>query len=592
MISRNKLFYTLFAFMMVMASCSDVDELFVSSDDNAITFGTGTGQTRENVGPTDIDGVKSSGFGVCAYYTGTKAWDERSITSSDTVPNFMNKVKVSYNNGNWYYSPVKYWPKNSQEKITYFAYAPYSASKYVYTSNGYPRIGYEIVDHNNDLKTERMWDLVVAKNVDVSGKPVSDGDNTIKFAFKHVTSKVDIYARLGSELVSKGAKVYVTGLYVFGLYGNAKYNIAEDKWEQIQVADSIDFTKRTNIVNSGYKADSQTEIKGFPVLDGTLSNIFTNGMSNLFAIPQDADLQFKFEYCIISDEDKDSNGYYAKKTATLNIKRNFVAGTSYTLKFTFDSDDVTEGNTKEDETGSARYPFYLWVTDSPDNVEGNIWDGLKEKYTFKSTGNGTYSLSLETMPYHFLIIATDAQAPTNYYRIYGTTYGNEREYSTGNIFLSDLYNMKLSYNRVSHGVNEMYIEDADKIRDIEMIFDPVAQTLKVTGKTDEVLSYDKYYVYGSYTDENLLTEDKDNPGQYIGTFSTLSSGFYIRGKYSTQYYGGTSGNAPVLKIGELYDLTKNRSSSKVGKLNFENGATQKKVTIYFKPNEKTILVTK
>jgi hypothetical protein len=602
MISRNKLFYTLFAFMMVMASCSDVDELFVSSDDNAITFGTGTGQTREtvNVGTTDLAGIKSSGFGVCAYYTGTKTWEDRTVSSE---PNFMNKVKVSYNNGNWYYSPIKYWPKNSQEKISYFAYAPYSASDYLTTSKGYPLIDYDIVDDQNDIKTMRMWDLVIARNVDVSGKPVSDSDKTIKFAFKHVTSKVDVNARLGSDLISKGAKVYVTGLYVFGLYGNAKYNVADDKWEQIEVADSIDFTKRTNIVISGYKANSQTEIHGFPVLDGTLSNIFTNGMSNMFVIPQTADLHFEFEYYIISDENKDSNGYYAKKTAMLNIVRNFAAGTSYQLNFSFDTNGVVEvkdgddnGENADDpnEYGSANYPYYLWVTNSENNVEGDIWNGLKEKYTFKAVGDGTYKLSFEKLPYTFKIIVADVERPWSYHCLWGKTYTNNRVYSNGNILLDDVYNLDFSNNEVSHGVENLYIEDADIIRDIEMIFDPKANTLKVTGTTDGVLSYEKYYIYtgsGGLQESNRLDEDYYTAGLFVGTFSTLNSEFYIKGKYSGQYYGGAKNDAPALKFGELYNLTKNRGSSKVSKLTFENNATQwTNVTVYFKPEDQTIQI--
>jgi len=284
MISRNKLFYTLFAFMMVMASCSDVDELLYgdgnAEDSGAITFGADDSNTRA-VGTLDADGIKANSFGVYAYYTGKTAWEEHEVMSS---PNFMENVKVSYNNGNWYYSPIKYWPKNSQEKITYFAYAPYIDSvKYISTSNGHPEIAYEIVDKYKDLKTERMWDLVVAKNIDVSGKPTNASERTIKFSFKHVTSRLAINAKLSNKLTKAGSKVYISNVYAYGMYRSAKYNVATDQWVNHVIADSVDFTKRTNRVY--YQVNEKTTLHGIELTNTTATNIFKD-MPYMFMIPQ------------------------------------------------------------------------------------------------------------------------------------------------------------------------------------------------------------------------------------------------------------------------------------------------------------------
>lgn len=68
------------------------------------------------------------GFGVFAYYTENKLWG--SYTSAG-APNFINNSKVtSANNGTtWGYSPVKYWPHNKNDKVSFFAYAPYDSAK-------------------------------------------------------------------------------------------------------------------------------------------------------------------------------------------------------------------------------------------------------------------------------------------------------------------------------------------------------------------------------------------------------------------------------------------------------------------------------
>ena len=48
--------------------------------------------------------AEGGGFGVFAYYTDLKKYDQTYI------PNFMYNQGVFYNAGNWEYSPLMYWP--------------------------------------------------------------------------------------------------------------------------------------------------------------------------------------------------------------------------------------------------------------------------------------------------------------------------------------------------------------------------------------------------------------------------------------------------------------------------------------------------
>ena len=80
------------------------------------------------------------GFGVFAYYTDLKKYDQTYI------PNFMYNQGVFFNDPSWEYTPVMYWPNeygsdaqsDDEDKVTFFAYAPYvqHASPAAGTVNG------------------------------------------------------------------------------------------------------------------------------------------------------------------------------------------------------------------------------------------------------------------------------------------------------------------------------------------------------------------------------------------------------------------------------------------------------------------------
>lgn len=81
----------------------------------------------ETLGYDGIHG--SAGFGVFGYYTDGKPYSETS------TPDFMynQQVKQTSDAGPWVYSPIKYWPNefgndaisDNQDRLTFFAYAPY-----------------------------------------------------------------------------------------------------------------------------------------------------------------------------------------------------------------------------------------------------------------------------------------------------------------------------------------------------------------------------------------------------------------------------------------------------------------------------------
>lgn len=151
-----------------------------SSVDNAIEFGTYLGrdaQTKGSVFDTETMQGENVGFGVFAYYTDEKRY------SDAATPNFMNNQQVTYNGSAWTYAPVKYWPNEATDYVSFFAYAPYREGFSVPTS-GDPIISFAVgTDVTNHI------DLVAAENTHIDcQKQAINGK--ILFKFKHALSRV------------------------------------------------------------------------------------------------------------------------------------------------------------------------------------------------------------------------------------------------------------------------------------------------------------------------------------------------------------------------------------------------------------------
>ena len=172
---------------VVMSSCSSDEVVNNYSQDNAIEFGTYVG--RDAVSRGQIITTKElgeQGFGVFAYYTGTDNYEQ-----ATSKANFMYNQKVekatdaeySEEEGKyskWSYTPVKYWPNNTNDKVTFFAYAPYN-EKYS-SENG--AITFE-VNSNIKQQIDLLWNS--EKHVDETKQTVN---GTVDFVFSHALSRI------------------------------------------------------------------------------------------------------------------------------------------------------------------------------------------------------------------------------------------------------------------------------------------------------------------------------------------------------------------------------------------------------------------
>ena len=168
------------AFLAVGCSNENWEE---TTPTNEVVFGMKLPEDWNPVNPSragvvDNTELHSSGFGVFAYYTKNELWEN----ANATTPNFMNNTQVcSADKGtSWTYSPIKYWPANQGDKISFFAYAPYVGSL---TATG-SKLNYTVpadVDEQVDL----MWSNSITTDLQ---------RQEVHFDFQHALSRIGFTA--------------------------------------------------------------------------------------------------------------------------------------------------------------------------------------------------------------------------------------------------------------------------------------------------------------------------------------------------------------------------------------------------------------
>ncbi len=187
-----------------MGSCTQEEDLSISNgqssyDGNAIMFGTYLGNAPETRATTmDLAALKASnGFGVYAYYTGKENYlkSEGENAAPWETPNFMCNQQVSWTANKWIYDPIKYWPNNFGEKVSFFAYAPYFNK----ATDAAQAIGITGVSENNvttDPKINFNMEQEIGKQIDLLyAEPMLDLqkqliDEKVQFKFKHALSRI------------------------------------------------------------------------------------------------------------------------------------------------------------------------------------------------------------------------------------------------------------------------------------------------------------------------------------------------------------------------------------------------------------------
>lgn len=199
----GKLFYTL-ALGLVLLSCSKngrglepvvPDEPQIEVSDIPVGFGVDAewnsvvkaGELMDVVGDPsisefyDMDTVWVFGYHIP---------DGNSI--EQTPPNFMYRqslecLRPSNAAGTWRYSPIKYWPNNSGDRLSFYGYFPHSKNISVSGNNvaGPPTLTYTFGDLDN-----AATDYLYAEALNLT-KPAT-AENTL-LVFKHLLGKIQFF---------------------------------------------------------------------------------------------------------------------------------------------------------------------------------------------------------------------------------------------------------------------------------------------------------------------------------------------------------------------------------------------------------------
>lgn len=244
----RKSFYLMVVAALTWTGCSQNEIMDTNPDAHrAIGFGVYTGtQTRgivtdnsETDGGT-VNGLKvaNKGFGMQAYLTSGE------YQSSGNKMQFMDNVHVTYNAGAWTYSPVKFWPENTTDKISFFAYAPYTDAANA-TATG---ITLTHADNTVDPKLtfalqtaqQDMVDLVVseanANNGGTINQTKTTASSSVNVNFKHVLTRVAMKAKTSADIsgIDNLTKVIITKVSIehsSRLYKQAVLNMKTLEWE-------------------------------------------------------------------------------------------------------------------------------------------------------------------------------------------------------------------------------------------------------------------------------------------------------------------------------------------------------------------------
>lgn len=195
--------------------------------DKLVTFASGV--TTKTTSPLP----NNTSFGVFAFLQngviGSSSGLWADLATKHWAPNFMFNEEVLFDGSDYIYAPHRYWPSNSENKLTFWAYCPYEASpdllvagststSYTGSSEGIPDIRFTVDGHTDVLYSDVVADQTYASNSGI-----------VPFSFAHALALIDVQA----EKVDSPGTYTVTlksvsfkGLYMTAIFRNSTWTWA------------------------------------------------------------------------------------------------------------------------------------------------------------------------------------------------------------------------------------------------------------------------------------------------------------------------------------------------------------------------------
>lgn len=371
-----------------MTSCSNDEVLQAVPQEQVIEFGTYLGR---DVGTRGIvlDNDNLTDFGVFASYTGQYQW-----TLQNTF-NFMFNQKVEKSEGVWTYTPLKYWPTTNNDKISFWAYAPYAGSNAISVvstnqSTGIPQIKYTLTADNLDKAEDFTADVLIDETKAGDGNSIDSGDRTVSFTLQHELSRIAFQAKLDRDAFgdADANKTQVnitkiefggTGFATEATYSFAITDNTRGNWLlNTHGTSSLDITKLLNISTESLGGYTTAGVR---IKDKNLVTLFkqTGEGSNaeasyLFHIPTNGtsgtsaagDVTLTISYDIVTVDNKLSEGYSVTPAVKrFNLpKESLKQGSAYNYILTFGLNEIKLSASVADWDENTVYNDVDWtITD-------------------------------------------------------------------------------------------------------------------------------------------------------------------------------------------------------------------------------------
>lgn len=169
-------------------------------------------------------------MGVFAYLT------QGNFNQATAMPNYMYNQRIQRNSdGGWSYSPIKYWPGDQQDRISFCSYAPYADSTTA-ASTGLTFQGdatassFPVLDFVVPAKEEDQTDLLVS--TPLMNQTYETNKGSVKFDMHHALTKVIIYVKSDDDAAGKKITAFsIKGTKDGSLTYHAPLNVSDKGFE-------------------------------------------------------------------------------------------------------------------------------------------------------------------------------------------------------------------------------------------------------------------------------------------------------------------------------------------------------------------------
>lgn len=247
---------SIFLITIIVIGCSTGDEASeqIAERRDPIEFTT-SAIIASRAGGTYINTTEfttGSQIGVFGYYTGQSVW------STSATPNFMfNECIDKVSDGLWSYAPIKYWPNQTNDKVTFYGYYPYSGMGITLastnTSPGLPALTFEVQELSEN-HVDFMLSELEEDEMHITSSPSQTSVNyKVVLKFHHTLSKIILKVKdesTGVFLPPNQFAVTISGWYDQGTCKTTTDNPWSCEWSDLSI--DKDFT-------TSYSDDAEDE---------------------------------------------------------------------------------------------------------------------------------------------------------------------------------------------------------------------------------------------------------------------------------------------------------------------------------------------